>query len=113
MLFDPKWEAPAVADIKLEPWQQVLLKAADILEQGRWIQGRSVDEYGGHCAVGAVYAATMRMDMKEIYPFATGMVWAHISKLNSGYNTVQSWNDASKRTKEQVVFALRGAANVV
>jgi hypothetical protein len=60
MFYDPKWDKKLDEITKpKELWQEILLKAADILEQKGWCR-REFSQDGKHCAVGAINAALNR-----------------------------------------------------
>jgi hypothetical protein len=81
---------------------QVLRKAAEVIEEFGWIQG----EYGGadegYCVDGAIQCA------------AHGAYDRFLARsLLCGYlraSWLPLWNDAPERTKDQVIAALRAAA---
>jgi hypothetical protein len=110
MLYDPKW---APAEIKLKPWQEVLLKAAGILERDGWIQGNYGDESRGYCTMGAMRAAS------TVVPIHTwdGLPAEYVEACNKLNETlpfnISYWNDHQDRTKEEVVSTLRKVANAV
>lgn len=115
MLYDPKW-APPETEIKIEPWQKILLDAANILEEKGWIQ-RERSRGTNYCMLGAIEVATYG----RIRCFLRS--WDdHDPVLREAVNHVQNsldglapwiWNDAESRTKEQVIAKLREVANVV
>lgn len=123
MLFDPKW---APIEVTTEPWRDLLLKAADIIEEKGWIKG-SYHHSGGACAVGAialaanldwVYLAEERSaGFQGPATEAVTHLLAQVNKrpglFNRKYDNVQRWNDDTGRTKEEVVAAMRKAANAV
>lgn len=87
-----------------------LRAAADLLEQDGWCQGTWHPADGAHCVGHALYVVTARAETEEaknrrlnrvIYAFA-----AHV-----GMRAITAWNDAEGRTQEQVITALRGAAD--
>ena len=43
------------APIKNHDWRDAFLKAAELLEQKGWCQGRTYNKAGEHCLLGAVY----------------------------------------------------------
>lgn len=108
MLYDKeRWEPKPQ---KLEPWQQCLLDAANRIRKKGWCQGMGVNRWGEMCALGAIgsidastTARTMAARMLVRYLNAPPYV---------GYPSVHipAWNDASGRTKEEVIAALEGAA---
>jgi hypothetical protein len=60
MFYDPKWDKKLDEITKpKEPWQEILLKAADILEQKGWCR-QEFSQNGKHCAVGAINVALNR-----------------------------------------------------
>lgn len=123
MLYDPKW-TPAETEIQLEPWQQILLKAADILEEKNWIQGEMDDRAGGYCMMGAmqvaIYGTTTivqdayyghvekEKDHHPVYIQGLGKLGAAISDI-----PVHEWNDRKGRTKAEVIAKLREVAHAV
>lgn len=123
MLYDPKWTPPAT-EIKLEPWQEILLKAAEIIEKLGWIQG-SLETNNGVCMFGALNRA------KEYYrdqhvqlalaqcnfsgsdgPLAAVEIAADHIASNLG-QPGWVWNDKYRRTKEEVVSKLREVAHAI
>lgn len=87
--------------------REVLLKAAEHIERYGWLQGARGKTGQPCCAVGAINAVggcdrssrddaieTLKRNIGLARPFA-----------------IQNWNDAPGRTKEDVIAALRGAAN--
>lgn len=75
MLFDPKWDA----EIKTEPWRQLLLDAADLIDRIGWCQHTPRDDNGRVCAAEALrrvaYAghdvATYAVAMSHLSDFVT------------------------------------------
>jgi hypothetical protein len=140
MLYDPKWEVEAPVEIKLEPWQEILLKAADLLERKGWCQNQ-FERLGSHCAVGAIGAAHNSKDNPVINYSLPEPVHQSVRILLEAVNnaerqkdmdartawqklfgripatklfsSVPEWNDEPERTKEEVVSIMRKAANVV
>jgi hypothetical protein len=117
MLYDPNWQPPA--DIKLKPWQEVLLKAADIIEQKGWTQGE-FQKSGRHCAVGAINMATggtpLSARQPEIAYQATHMLLKFLNETTlegSRIGSVMSWNDSYAKTRKEILKAFRGAAHAV
>jgi hypothetical protein len=86
-----------------------LLKAADLLESEGWIQG-AFYKSTGRCINGALMSV---MGMFEPYAYNNGKLTSYraaVTLINLGERSVQSWNDAPGRTKEEVVARLRAAA---
>jgi hypothetical protein len=117
MLFDPKWKT---AEITIEPWRQVMLDAADILECDGWIRG-AYQKPEGYCAIGALRKASgvphisnhHNFDgttLKQHFPAYAHACYVLELKLSSG---IGCWNDSRLRTKTEVVAKLREVANAV
>jgi hypothetical protein len=96
-------------DLKTAPpadWQVLLLDAADLIERlglckGDW---QSSD---GFCTMGAILETTARRGLtSDTEREAVRRLCAHIKRGN-----VFFWNDDRRRTKEEVVIALRRAAH--
>jgi hypothetical protein len=95
-------EIPAV-EIERPTVRDVLHRAADLLEEFGWCQGRAGSKAdGAMCAGGAVIEAVA--DFRNGPNFWT--TWSRFCEKYRG----TSWNDAPGRTKEEVVTALREAA---
>lgn len=115
MLYDQNWDSPkeTIPDIKLEPWQDILLKAADILETKGWTQ-YSYHDHRGFCAVGAIREA-----VGSNFDSMTNTQYDLIHKAANKFRTVIGthditvWNDARTTTKQTVIKTLKRAANVV
>lgn len=106
MLYDPKWETPA--DIKLEPWQKILLDAADILERGNWAQHALQTREDAHCAMGAMQIAhygkiVNRRPTEQSQEFNAAIT---IANQVCG-QPLWMFNDTPGRTKEEVIDRLR------
>lgn len=97
---------------------EILLKAADLIEQKGWTQGayaRSGEfevsslhrEATCYCTIGAIICATgeARMLGRGVVDGTKARLFAMI-----GDHDIVSWNDTPGRTKEEVVEALRRAA---
>jgi hypothetical protein len=113
MLFDPKWEEKI--EVKLEPWQQILIDAADIIEKHGWIKDRYHTVHG-YCAVGAImkvggYDVRRNQSIHGNLPPVVKDAMTQLQK-NLGVS-IPRWNDGIGRTKEQVVAKLKEVANVV
>lgn len=113
MLFDPKWEEKV--EVTLEPWQEILLKAADILETEGWIRGRYISE-AGFCAIGAIRKASgLSSDFnKPIANLNLGTTPSYLiacRKLEMDVGAISSWNDTS--SKKIVIDQLRKVANAI
>lgn len=104
--------------------EEVLLKAADLIERKGWTQYRSAMGSQGQpmlatstgatrfCALGAIeYVAYQEIPSSRdlsrrmrLRSQSAELLMKHI------HNSVSSWNDSYHRTKEEVVQALREAA---
>lgn len=104
---------------------EILAKAADLIEQRGWNQGWYVNDCGGLCATGAMFAAVGMEPVAESQLGAgSGSAWGEFAESRyddatrawdrfAAYLGVQhapSWNDEHERTKEEVVAKLREAA---
>lgn len=128
MLYDPKWQEQTC----LSPPVRILLDAADLIEKKGWCQGRSSapQPSGGlaYCVHGAFahithleaeYDADRQSDMNA----ATILLQRYLS-ANGQWDPTRAvmctatwvncavWNDVKGRTKEEVITALRGAAQM-
>ena len=116
MLFDPKWNEtkPLTAEGEL------LLAAADYLENHGWCQGKLTEPNGAACAIGAMHCGIGALRFGERPDTDKGL---RISETITGFSLylakqtgngrIADWNDAPGRTKEQVVSMLREAAYAV
>src|SRR5258708_2082962 len=102
MLYDKeRWDRVG-APVR-EPWQQVLLNAAELLERDGWIQGCFGSRDGPKCLVGSMLYMT-----KELSPY----FWEARTRLGERTNgNPVGWNDTPGRTKEQVIALLYDCAN--
>jgi hypothetical protein len=95
---------------------QILTKAANIIGERGWFQGASVDPDGtGVCAVGAMRVAVGLNPLPDDYVPADEEDVDHASEefvqwLGIYAMSVVDWNDSPRRTKEQVITALRECA---
>ena len=103
MLYDEKrWKNPAVKPI--EEWRQLLLYAADLIEQKGHCKGAYIRD-GAHCALGAIYAVRNAMGANDdIWNTAQDKLRMFLG------GSVAQWNDHLDRTHAEVIAALRGAA---
>ena len=105
---------------------EVLTRAADLIEQRGHTKRRHVTVTGCLCVAGAMFAAVgMEPDHKhfdsEFWPGYTpdradlvkvAYDWFRdwLDRMGVDCRDPVDWNDAKKRTKEEVVTTLRGAA---
>jgi len=100
----------------------ILDKAADVIERNGWYQGSYFNEVAGRapadcpvCTYGAIHIAAFGepTPVLETEESAMGEANRAVNVLRKylGITSVGAvWNDASDRTAEQVITALRGAA---
>ena len=102
MLLDTQpYKVPSVTE-PIEPWRQLLLDAADLIERTNWWNGKSL-ERPTYCALTAI---TTVGENAVAYKAAT-----HFSiYVGMGNQSIPQWNDTPGRTKEEVLAAMRGAA---
>ena len=102
MLLDTQpYKVPAVEQ-PIEPWQQLLLDAADLIDRQGWWNGKPQKSLSVHCIQTALFAASPRSSIA---------CEAAVNFLNHiGGHGIVCWNDAPGRTKEEVLAAMRGAA---
>ncbi len=95
MLYNRKWDVP----VRLEPWRQRLLNAANYIEACGWCQYQSSNG-DKVCASMAITCGEWNGDVLR----ATEEFRRVIGK------NIPVWNDMPGRTKEEVIAALRKAA---
>lgn len=94
-----------------------LRAAADVLERDGWIRGslhKLASCGGGHCALGAIHVATGVVDdwgeeAQTAYQRAADAERLLTRHLNIG--PLPAWNDRPGRTADEVIAALRDAAD--
>jgi hypothetical protein len=105
MFFDPKWDKPKTP-------QQVLVRAADYIEQNGW--ARVYGEHGkARCAVGAIDSVMKSgrvPTQMEDWSLRTGA--RALLEHQIGHISIESWNDRLARTGPEVVQAMRAAARL-
>lgn len=87
----------------LEPWRQVLLDAADLLEREGWANLSKHDS--GLCVYRAIKRIVRTYDVSE----AQRRLALHVGAISPTHG-LYSWNDTPGRTKEEVLTALRECA---
>jgi hypothetical protein len=105
MLFNPKWDA----QLRAEPWRQVLLDAADYIDRVGWCQHSLHDENGRVCAAEALMSVTYPAYDLSSYAVAMSCLSDFVT---SGEHSmaVLEWNDTEGRTGADVTDAMRGCA---
>lgn len=102
MLYDKNWDKPKVEVVPSH--RQVLLEAADLIEEKGWCQGMYNNRSGAMCMMGAIINAGRRHEHRY-----TSRAHLRLIEAVGGVAPVL-WNDAPERTQEEVVSALRKAA---
>jgi hypothetical protein len=107
MLYDPNWTIP---EVKVEPWQEIILKSIELIETYGWVQKAFGSKDVGFCIVGAVRA--IRPSPSTVNRLGYTEAWTH---LMYGFKDrdIATWNDAPGRTKEEVILKLKEIARVV
>ena len=106
MLLDTQpYKVPAVTE-PIEPWRQLLLDAADLIDRQGWWDGTPTPR-GEQRTLHCIETAISAIGSKQI-----DMARSEASVNFSNYVSTPSitWNDAPGRTKEEVLAAMRGAA---
>jgi hypothetical protein len=100
---------------KLEDWQRVLYRAADILEHLGWCRG-DLERGNRHCAVGAIIAASNEGDVLS-ERFAASVllrkraVQGAINKVQNYLGrSLMEWNDGAARNGKEVASVMRSCA---
>jgi hypothetical protein len=105
-------EKQATAPVVVDAIGDILLKAADLIERDGWCQNSYWGPNGEHCALGAIQCSVSGC-VSECLDHNYFVIRAkNRFKEFVGIDHIQNWNDASGRTKEDVVTAMRGAAFV-
>lgn len=107
MLYDPKWEITVTPIKTIEPWQQLLIDAADLIEKKGWIQSAYKSQFG-YCTLGALRVVYQRQKPDHAYIQKSDHAYMEAQvKLRQTLGTdIAGWNDSSCRSKEQVVQML-------
>lgn len=87
---------------------EALLKAADLIEASTWWQatGDSDEMPDGHyCAITATDVVTKGNQEERVHAVAKLMTYLKV-------RSIIAWNDTPGRTKDEVVAALRAAAEM-
>ncbi len=109
MLYDKRWEKSEVP-VKLEPWQETLLAAADLIERCG-LAKKAFERDGGFCTAGAIIRAAHPKDLIANHigdPLVAKCLAAVGDQI--GMRLIGLWNDKPSRTKAEVVAVLRAAA---
>jgi hypothetical protein len=95
--------------------QEVLCRAAEVLEERGWTTGDYVDEYGQVCLVAACMLAVGEHVNPDDLPHVPTLAQAALDQLAAhlGFDEffeVATWNDEECGSKNQAVAVLRAAA---
>lgn len=91
----------------------ILLEAAQVINEYCWTQGQYRDADEGFCVVGALrrsYSRLSRTNIPDLY-YTTYVRAARILMEVIGACPLEKWNDLPGRTKDEVVGALVIAAD--
>jgi hypothetical protein len=105
MLFDPRWDAKA----KAEPWREVLLDAADLIDRIGWCQHTLCDDKGRVCAAEALMRVTYCAHDVATYNIAMARLSDFVT-FGMHSMAVLAWNDAADRTAAEVADGMRACA---
>jgi len=103
MLYNEKWNK-----VKLEPWQQIILGVADLIDRHGHCQ--HVLEKDGHYCIGGAFVKLSTTQNFRNKDWRKAVVHVHHACEQDGYNTYVGFNDTPGRTKEEVVQKLRDCA---
>jgi hypothetical protein len=100
---------------KIEDWQRVLYRAADIVEHLGWCRG-DLERGNRHCAVGAIMAASNEGDIEQQRFVAAVLLRRHV--VQSAIAKVQAylgrslmeWNDSAAKSGREVAAVMRACA---
>lgn len=129
MLYDPKWEPKEEVEIKIQPWQQILIDAINTFNERGWAQWNMQTDKGAVCSIGAFRFVQHGNSKRRGQPcnYATKDMAKAKRKLDEvileegDYTTtvitsreerIMSWNDARWQTKKSVIAAFKKAANL-
>ncbi len=101
-------EAPIAPPPTLDPWRQLLLEAAVLIERKGWCQKHLMDVKGRMCTIGAM---TSVWDLESDWNM--DVISLAQDKLTAVVGPLVEWNDTDGRTKAEVVEVLRYVATRV
>lgn len=120
MFLDPKKDGEQTAKT-LEPWRQLLLDAADLIEQkGLAKLELQQKKTGAVCLQGSMmiigYGRTISLEeMNKQFPFYIKKLSKHLGTggwtIEGKRNRLAKWNNAPERTGPEVIAAMRACAN--
>lgn len=101
-------EEKKIGEVKLEPWRQVLLDAADYMETHGHCKGRQEDSSGRVCLIGSLIKVTG--SEKDRHPYVNEARLQFERRMGIPDFTGFLWNDRFERTSEEVIAAMRKVA---
>jgi hypothetical protein len=104
MLYNKNWDQKSTV-------KDTLNRAADLIEKYGHIKGQLGDRKMGMCANGAIFAAVG--GSSEIWNDATNALGKHLGLSGYVRYDIPAWNNAPERTKEEVITAMRDAADAL
>lgn len=124
MLYDPNWKPAIVpAEVpKLEPWREILIKCAAVIEARGWEKGQYQDIAGRVCAIGAfrvVQGSDPRKGRGRARKYTVAEIRLAKRKLlavlqlpgtGDESSRIINWNDQRTTSKRSVLAALIKAA---
>lgn len=117
------WYEPDATEEEYNEVGDILRAAAEYMSEHGWTQGRLQNESGQVCAMGAINAVLhqrvsgcshVEIDKRLSFEsIAVAMMQNHLGIKMDGsiVNSIPSWNDAADRTAEDVILALKCAAD--
>lgn len=108
MLYNKKW------DQNQNPVSKLLRDGADHMEKHGHTKGQLQDDNGSVCFLGALYAARGRMNVIDGVSDVTDIVQSVMNipfHRNGSVYAMVAWNNAPERTGEEVIAAMRLAAD--
>jgi hypothetical protein len=94
---------------KVRSGRRLLSDAADAIERNGWTQGETISSTGGVCALGAIGLAAAELPDRDARCWAIVVTAKRILR-NALHGPIAEWNDAPRRTKDEVVAKLREVA---
>ena len=107
MLYDKKWDNLKV--VEKQPWQLLLERAADLIEQRGHCKNAVEDSKGRMCIIGALTNIAQSHNYNGFVE-AKGKLILHLGLKNDGGMSLVNWNNTFNTTKEEVIVACRAAA---
>jgi hypothetical protein len=114
MLYDPNWQpGPIIKRTDLtKTWQEILLKAADLIESRGWTRYQFENSEGSLCMIGAMRVAVYGSTSLNS-PAENELIMADNKLAGFLGCHVSAWNDRGAVSKEEVIAKLREAAHAV